>query len=324
MNYIAQLINSTIRSTTPILLAALGSAVCSQSGVFNIALEGQMLISSFITIVVDYFTHNLFLAILAGTLSGALIGAIVALLQVKYKAADMVIGTSLNLFVSAFTGLMLFVILGVRGKFIDPKLISLTKISIPVIDQIPFVGDMLANLTIIDYLSYVIAILTFIWLFRTVNGFHVRSVGINPEAATSLGVNPVRVRMAVVVLSGALCGLGGAVLSVGQVTMFAENMTSGRGYIAMAAASMATNHPIAVIVTSLFFGIAQAVGTALQTTIPSQLTMTIPYIATIVALVFAYADFGKRKKQLQASADAAKAHKESLEKGESDQSKKEE
>lgn len=298
MNYIAVLLNSTIRSTTPVLLAALGSAMCSRSGVFNIALEGQMLIGCFVTIAVDYFTANLLLAVLCGMLAGALIGVIVALLQVKYKAADMVIGTSLNLLVSGVTSLMLFILFGVKGKFNDPTLTSLPKINLPFISDIPFLGRALENLTIIDYLSYGIAILLFIWMFRTVHGFHVRSVGINPEAAMSLGVYPVRERMKMVVLSGALCGLGGAVLSIGQVTMFVDNMTSGRGYIAMAAASMGADHPIAIIFTSLFFGIAQAFGTALQNSVPSQLTVTVPYIATIVALIFAY---GKKRTKTKKS-----------------------
>ena len=127
-NYIASLINSTIRSTTPVLLTALGSALCSQVGVFNIALEGQMLIASFTSIVVNYLTGSTLLAVLAGIISGTLIGFIVAVLQVKYKAADIVIGNSINLLVAGLTSILLFVILGVRGGFSSPDLISLKKI----------------------------------------------------------------------------------------------------------------------------------------------------------------------------------------------------
>lgn len=293
MNYIAVLLNSTIRSTTPILLAALGSAICSQSGVFNIALEGQLLIGSFAAIAADYFTHSVLLAVLVGTLAGAMVGAIVALLQVKYKGADMVVGTSLNLLVSGITSLLLVAFFGVRGKLVDPSLKSLSKINLPLLRDIPFFGRMIENLTLVDYLSYAIAILVFFYLYRSVDGFHVRSVGINPEAASSMGIDPIRQQMKMVILSGALCGLGGAVLSVGQVTMFLENMTSGRGYIAMAASSMGASHPLWVIATSLFFGIAQAVGAAIQNRVPAQLTMAIPYIATILALMVTY---GKKKK----------------------------
>lgn len=283
--YFASILNSTLRSTTPILLAALGSAICARVGVFNIALEAQMLIGSFFSIVVNYFTGNVFLAVMAGVLSGAFIGLVVAVLQVKYKAADMVIGTSLNLLVNGATSFLLYIIFGLRGKLVDSRLVSLSKINLPVIKDIPFLGRVLENLTIIDFLAYAIAVLLFIYLFKTVSGFRTLSVGISKEASESLGTKGSRVQMRMVVLSGALCGLGGTVLSMGQVTMFTENMTSGRGFIAMAAASLGQNHPILTIISSLFFGLCQGIGLALQNVIKSQLTMTLPYIATIIALV---------------------------------------
>lgn len=282
--YLAVLINSTIRSTTPVLLAALGSAICSQSGVFNIALEGQMLIASFAAIAVNYLTGSLLLSVLAGVLSGTLIGVIVAVLQVKYNAADMVIGTSVNLLVGGLTSILLFLVMGVKGGYNGSNLISLEKISLPVIGDVPFLGRMLEDLTIIDYVAYIIAIILFLYLYRTVSGFRVTSVGINREAAESLGIRAIRTRMAMVILSGALCGLGGTVLSIGQVTLFTEGMTAGRGFIAMAAASMGMNHPLFIVASSLFFGFAQAFGASIQNVVPSQLTMTVPYIATIAAL----------------------------------------
>jgi simple sugar transport system permease protein len=285
ITYVASVINSTLRSTTPILLAALGCAICSRVGVFNIALEAQMLIACFFSIVVNYYTANVYLSVLAGVLSGALVGLVVAVLQVKYKAADMVIGTSLNLLVGGATSFLLYLIFGLRGKLVDNRLVSLSKINLPIIRDIPFLGRVLENLTIIDYLSYIIAVVLFVYLFKTVSGFRTLSVGINKSAAESLGTKATRIQMRMVVLSGALCGLGGTVLSMGQVTMFTENMTSGRGFIAMAAASLGMSHPLLTILSSLFFGLCQGIGTALQNVIKSQLTMTLPYIATIIALV---------------------------------------
>lgn len=296
-NYIAVLMNSSIRLTTPVLLAALGSAICSRAGVFNIALEGQMLISCFTTIAVNIATNNLWLASLAGVLSGVLVATIVAVLQVRYKGADMVIGTSINLFVSGLTSILLMLFFGLRGRLVDNKLLSLPKINLPVIRDVPFLGSVLKNMTIIDYSAYLLAIVLFFWLFRTVSGFHVRSVGMNPVAARSLGIRPVREQMKMVIWSGALCGLGGVVLCIGQVTMFLENMTAGRGFVAMAAATMGGNHPIYVILSSLFFGFAQGLGTALQTEIPSQLTLAFPYIMTIVALMITGRRELRRQKQ---------------------------
>lgn len=291
LNYLAVLINSTIRSTTPVLLTALGSAICSQVGVFNIALEGQMLIGSFTAIVINYLTGSTLLSVLGGVLSGALVGLIVAILQVKYNGADMVIGTSINLLVGGITSILLTVILGVRGSFSSPDLVSLKNIKLPIINNIPLMNKLFQNLTIIDYISYIIAFLIFIYLYRTVIGFRTRSVGINKDASESLGINATRIRMATVVLSGALCGLGGVVLSLGQVTLFTENMTAGRGFIAMAAASMGQQHPLLTVLSSLFFGASQAFGVAIQNVIPSQITMSIPYIFTVIAL----AVFGFRR-----------------------------
>ena len=283
--YIASIINATLRSTTPILLAALGSAICDRVGVFNVALEAQMLIATFVSIAVNYFTGSVLLSVLAGVASGALVGLVVAILQVKYKAADLVVGTALNLLVGAITTFLLYLVFGLRGSLIDNRLVSLTKINLPVIKDIPFVGRMLENLTIIDYLCYVIAIALFVYLFKTVSGFRDLSVGINKTAAESLGTKATAIQMRMVILSGALCGLGGVALSMGQVIMFTENMTSGRGFIAMAAASLGMAHPLLTICSSLFFGLCQSIGLALQNVIKAQITTAIPYIATIVALV---------------------------------------
>lgn len=291
VNLLAVIVNSTIRSTTPVLLAALGSAICSQVGVFNIALEGQILIGSFAAIVANYYTGNVYLAVLCGVSAGALVASLVSVLQVKYQAADMVIGTSVNLLVSGLTSVLLYTAFGVKGSFSDPALKSLPKISLPLLRDIPFIGRVLEQLTFIDYLSYVLAAAMFIYLYRTVQGFHVQSVGKNKEAAGSLGIKTLKIQMIAVIISGALCGLGGSVLSMGQVTLFTENMSSGRGYIAMASASMGQSQPLYIIVSSLFFGFCQAIGVSLQNLIPSQLTLTIPYLATVAALSI----FGRRK-----------------------------
>lgn len=291
------LLNSTIRSTTPVLLAAVACAYCNHTGVFNIALEGQMLIGSFVAIVVNWFTKSTALAILGGTLAGGLVGLLVAILQVKFRGADMVIGTSVNLFVSAITAILLFIIFGVKGSFRDPGLISLTKIELPIVKDIPYLSTLFQNLTILDYAAYVISIGIGIYLYRTVGGFRHRSIGIKPEAAISMGLNPTRIRMQAVIVSGLLCGIGGVALSMGQVTLFTENMTSGRGFIGMAAANLGRNNPIGIIFASLFFGLADALGSFAQGVIPSQITMAIPYIATIVALILIGIEYKRRPKR---------------------------
>ncbi len=280
----AVIINSTIRSTTPVLLAALGSAICSRVGVFNIALEGQLLMGAFVAIVVNFYTGSVYIAVLAAVLAGMFVAGFVSVLQVKYKAADMVIGTSLNLLVSGLTSILLFVFLGVKGSFSSPQLVKLPQVKLPIISSIPFVSRCFEDLTIIDYMAYIIAVLIFVYLYKTISGFHVLSVGENKVAAESLGIKALKIQMITVLMSGALCGLGGAVLSMGQVILFTENMSAGRGFIAMAAASMGQSHPLWVMLSSLFFGFCQALGISLQNVIPSQITLAFPYIGTIIAL----------------------------------------
>jgi simple sugar transport system permease protein len=297
LEYIAVVINSTIRSTTPMLYAALGSAICSRVRVFNVALEAQMLLGAFIAILVNHFTANLILSVLAAIGAGMAIGLLVAVLQVKFSARDMVVGTALNLLIQALTTFLLFVVFHTKGAYTNPAMRGLPKISLPVIRNIPFLNTVLGQLTFLDYFAFIMAALIYIFLFKTVAGFHTLAVGINKNAAVSQGVHADRTQMLAVIFSGYLCGLGGVLLTLGQVTLYTENITAGRGFIAMAAGSLGRNHPVGVIISSCFFGAAQAVGNALQqTAIKSQLTMGLPYLVTVIALVFTGGRLRRQKK----------------------------
>lgn len=296
-NYIAVVINSTIRMMTPVLFAALGSALCSRVKVFNIALEAQMLMGAFVAIWVNYFTHSVLLSVIAAALSGMFVALLVAILQVKFEASDMVIGTSMNLLVSGLTTFLLFITFHTKGAFQDSSLKGLPKIALPILKDIPFIGTVFSRLTILDYLALVAAVGLYVFLFKTISGFRLLSVGINKEAVVSQGINAERIQIMAVVFSGLLCGLGGVLLTLGQVTLYTENITSGRGFFAMAASNLGRTHPIGIIISSFFFGFAESIGNNLQgTAIKSQLTMALPYIVTILALVFSG---GKLKKQKQ-------------------------
>jgi len=297
-NLIFATFNSVLRSTTPIMMAALASAICNRVGVFNVALEGQLLIGSFAAIAVNWYTGSILLAVLAGVLAGGVIGLLVGVLQVRYKAADMVVGTSINLFIMALTGILLSILFGVKGGFKDPALLSLRKIEVPIIKDIPYLSVLLRNLTIMDYLAYVIAILMFIYLFKTVWGYHLLSVGIKKDAAESMGLNSQGIQIITVLCSGLLCGYGGVVLSMGQVTLFSEGMTAGRGFIGMAACNLGAGNPVLIIISSLFFGFCDAFASIAQNAIPSQFTQSVPYIATVLALIL-FSNRGKKKLKIK-------------------------
>ena len=291
------LLQYTLIFASVLILVALGGCFAEHSGVINLGLEGIMIMGALGgALAMRYISPNvpaivMILGVLAiSALVGMIYSCLLAVACINFKADQTLVGTALNLLVGAITTFLLYLLFGLRGKLVDNRLMSLTKINLPLIRDIPFIGRVLENLTIIDYLSYIIAVILFVYLYKTVAGFRTLSVGINKAAAESLGTKATRIQMEMVILSGALCGLGGVVLSMGQVTMFTENMTSGRGFIAMAAASLGMSHPLLVIAASLFFGLCQGIGLAIQNVVKSQLTNTLPYIATIVALVI----FSKR------------------------------
>ena len=306
--YIAVVINSTIRMMTPVLFAALGSAICSRVRVFNIALEAQMLMAAFVAILVNYFTHSVLVSVLAAVISGMMVAWLVAVLQVKFGASDMVVGTSMNILISGLTTFLLFVTFDTKGAFTDSSLKGLPKVEIPIIKDIPILGTIFSRLTILDYFAVFMAIALYFFMFKTVKGFRMLAVGINKDAVISQGMNADRTQMMAVVFSGFLCGCGGVLLTLGQVTLYTENITAGRGFFAMAAANLGRSHPIGVIISSFFFGFAEAIGNSLQNTaIKSQLTSALPYVVTIIALVFSSGKLRQNKGVKAAKATKAEA-----------------
>lgn len=298
LEYLAVIANSTIRMTTPILLVTLAAAICSKVKIFNIAMEGTMLTGAFFSIVANYFTGSVFLSVLAGVVSSMLISALVGFCVIKLKASAVVVGMAVNTMMGGVTTYLMYLIFKTKGVFSDPSLVSLPKIDLPLIQDIPFVGTMLSGLTIIDYLAVVIAIGMYFFLYKTVLGFRLRAVGINEEAAKSLGTPVERYQFLTITLSGILSGLGGVLLSMSTVTLFIQDITSGRGYIALAANNLGQSHPLGVLVSSVFFGVSQAIGNALQnTSLKTQITASLPYIATIVALILFSVHANRKKKR---------------------------
>ena len=246
-------------------------------------MEGTMMAGAFFSIVANYYTHSIFLAVLAGAASGLVISAINAICIIRFKASATVVGMAMNTLMTGATTYLLYVIFGVRGVFTDSSLLPLPRINLPIIKDIPFIGKVLANLTPIDYFAILLAVGMHIFLYKTVMGYRLRAIGINQKAARSLGTKVERDQFLTVALSGILCGLGGCVLSMGSVTLFIQNITAGRGYMAMAACNMGGANPLGVLFASFFFGACQAIGNAMQnTSLKTQVTASIPYVATML------------------------------------------
>ncbi len=279
------LLNSTFRFITPILLAALGGLICERVGVFNIALEGMMLTGAFFAVAGSYYAHNAFVGVLAAMLAGAVLALLFAVLAISLRGNMIVLGIALNLLVSGATVFLLRAMFGVKGAFQDPNVIGLDKIVLGPIDGIPVLGPILSGHTWVVYASWALVAIVYIVLFKHRLGLRMRGVGEAPEAAETLGVDVKVMRYGAILISGMLCGLAGAQLSLGQVTLFVENMSAGRGWIAVVAVMFGQAHPIGVFLASVLFGFADSIGFRLQGVgLPSQFTGMLPYVVTLVAL----------------------------------------
>ncbi len=266
------LILSTVRLATPLILAALGGMFSERSGVINIALEGMMLAGAFTAAAVTYAVGNPFVGLLAGMGAGLAIAAIHAVACVRYRADQVVTGTAINILMIGVPPLL-------SGAFF---LSSGSTPQIPKDHLIPWTPIVIA-----------IALVPITWyvLYKTPFGLRLRSVGENPEAADAAGVRVARMRYAGVLLSGLLAGIGGAYLSIGQSSLFTRNMTSGRGFIALAALIFGKWRPVQTMLACLLFGFTEAVTIQMQGVVklsgedvPVQFIQMVPYLLTIVVL----------------------------------------
>jgi len=267
------LIWSTIRLSTPLILAALGGLFSERSGVINIALEGMMLAGAFTAAAVTYAVGNPYTGLLAGMLAGMLIAAIHAVACIRYKADQVVTGTAINILMIGMPAFL-------SGAFF---LSSGSTPQIPKEQLIPRLPMLIA---------FALVPLTWYVLYKTPFGLRLRSVGENPEAADAAGVPVARMRYAGVLLSGALAGIGGAYLSIGQSSLFTRNMTSGRGFIALAALIFGKWRPFQTLLACLLFGFTEAISIQMQGVvklpsgedIPVQFIQMVPYVLTIIVL----------------------------------------
>lgn len=267
------LIWSTIRLSTPLVLAALGGMFSERSGVINIALEGMMLAGAFTAAAVTYAVGNPFVGLLAGMGAGLVIAAIHAVACIKYQADQVVTGTAINILMIGVPGFL-------SGAFF------LSSGSTPQIPKEHLIPD--------TPIWIAVALVPIAWyvLYKTPFGLRLRSVGENPEAADAAGVRVANMRYAGVLLSGVLAGLGGAYLSIGQSSLFTRNMTSGRGFIALAALIFGKWRPVQTTLACLLFGLTEAITIQMQGVvklpsgedIPIQFIQMVPYVLTIIVL----------------------------------------
>jgi general nucleoside transport system permease protein len=283
-------LQSSIRLATPFVLGSLAALIANRAGVLNLAIEGKMLLGAFIGVAVLYQTNlNPVVGTVAAMFSGGVLGLIFAVLYLRIRINLIVLALALNLFVADATVFFMRVWFNAYGTLADPSIRSLPIIRIPIINDIPVVGTLLSGYNIIVYISWLMVFMIWLILFRTQFGRHIRAVGENKEAAETAGINVTRVQIFALTLSGFLAGMAGAFLSLGILSQFLENMTAGRGWIALTVAIFALNRPIAAFATALFFGFAEAYSLYLVSRpgidLPADWVLMLPQIATLVALI---------------------------------------
>jgi ABC-type uncharacterized transport system permease subunit len=284
-----QLLASTIRNATPLVFAALGGMFSERSGVVNIGLEGLMLISAFAGVVGAFLTGSAVVALGFALAAGLVFALIHALMCVTFEADQIISGTAINLLALGGTGFLMVSVFGAGGT--SPRVEGFGEVPIPVLSSIPVIGPALFSQSVLVYLMYVMVPVTYFVLFRTPFGLRLRATGESPEAVDTAGVSVGRMRYYGVALSGLLASLGGIYLSMGVLSAFTENMTGGRGFIALAALIFGRWNPIGAAGAALLFGFALAVTfSAPREVVPTEFLQMIPYVLTIVAL----AAFGGR------------------------------
>jgi ABC-type uncharacterized transport system permease subunit len=286
------LLFSTLRMATPLVLAALGGLYSERAGVINIALEGLLLAGAFTAASVTYYAHSPWVGLGAAIVAGAAVAAILALACIKFKADQVVTGTGINILFIGLPAVLsgaLFLSSGSTPQI--PKENLLPELS-------HFVPGFLAqwrifsDVSVISLIALLVVLLTAYVLYRTPFGLRLRAVGENPEAADAAGIGVNRKRYVGVLISGALAGIGGAYLSIGQSSLFTRNMAAGRGFIALAALIFGKWRPVQTMLACLLFGFADALTIQMQGVaklpsgedIPVQFIQMIPYIVTIVVL----------------------------------------
>ncbi len=279
------LLSGTIAATTPVLLAALGGAFTYYSGMFNIAMEGMLLVAAFCAVLGGFFSGSWLVGLLCAVLGSVLVSLLFILFAIVLKTDEFVTGIALNLLAVGATTYALRQIFGTRGAFQDPAIPAIPALNVPGLSTLPVVGPLLFGENLIVYLAVMLVGLAAYVIFRTRYGLRLRAAGHNAQALNTAGVPAARVRAWALVACGVYCGIGGAFLSTGYLQLFGENMSAGRGWIALAAIILVSGNPWGIAVIALLFGFADGLGLLLQGSgLPPQITDTLPYLATLLAL----------------------------------------
>jgi len=279
------MLSSAVLLAVPITLAAFSGILAERSGTINIAIEGMMLMSCMFAALVGSLTKSAVIGMLGGVFSSIALAMLHAVLCIKYKINQTVSGTVINIFSAGMTAFISQKFLQKYQNLNAPPMLS--RIPVPLLSRIPFIGPILFNQNLFVYLMFLILIVLQIALFSTRWGLRLRSVGEHPKAADTLGIDVIRTRYVGMLLSGLVAGIAGAFFTLGSVGRFDEGMTAGKGFIGLAAMIFGNWYPLGALGAGLLFGFADAIGSKLSllgSVIPPQFMAMSPYLITMIVL----------------------------------------
>ena len=283
---VVNLLSGSLNASIPIMLGALTGVICSSSGVVNIAIEGQLLLGAFCAAIATSVTGSLWLGLLCGAAAGSLVGALLAVFAIAYTVNQIVLGVVLNTLVLGVTGYLYNAIMVPYGDTINnPATFSSWKI--PGLADIPIIGPVFFDSNVFLYLTYAILAVVQIGLWRTRWGLRTRAIGEHPVAADTVGIRVLAMRYRNVIISGLIAGIGGAYFTIGSVGSFGPDMSSGEGYIALAAMIFGRYTPFGAVGAALLFGFTtqlQSILSSINVPINSNLLLLTPYVVTIIVV----------------------------------------
>jgi len=275
---------SMLRYATPLIFGALGGMFSERSGVVNVGLEGMMLMGAFFGIMAADKLDSWFLGLVVGILSGGAMGLLHAIWSVHLRADQIISGFAINFLALGLTGYLFIDIYGQEGTPTDIP--SIPNVRLAFLDGVPFIGDIFGNLNLMIWIALILVPLSWLVLFKTPLGLRIRAVGEHPRAADTVGIDVYRIRYGAVIASGMLAAAGGAFLSIGFVNSFNENMTAGRGFIALAPVIFGNWRPFGAAAACLLFGFSSALAQRLPEYSDSAavLFQALPYVLTLIAV----------------------------------------
>lgn len=297
MNVFGDFLALTLASLIPILAPAIGGMFAERARASNIALDGCMLVAALAAIAVAAATGTPWLGLIAGIVAGALYASLLAFAAFVLRSDLLIAGIAANLLATGLTLLVVTNVLGSTGTYVPTGVQLIPRIPLGPLESIPILGPALSGQSVLLYITIVLFAVGAVVMNRTRFGVHVKAVGESDEAALAVGIKPVVIRTATLLLSGALAGVGGAYLSISSVASFNSNLTGGLVFIAFAAVIFGRATPLGTVLASLLFAAATALGIQIQGTgtVSPQLLHMLPYVATVVAL--AVQAIGRRRRE---------------------------